>query len=293
MAQAATRQRSAVREEHAAHPTHPEPASKPGKSASVKPGRRRRSGHESGARGAERGTGGKAGRPELGELPKPHLPELNLPKPHLSIWARMAAKILGKILKRVAKHELHRLTQGTNWSLESVGIDEVGELKDKLGGMTPDTSVLKPELPIQESVDVAVPVSFAWSEWMELRSLPEGVDRVVEIERDGGGLTGQLEGESNGRWSAEVLDEREGESFAWKSTEGSDCAGLVTFHALSERLTRLELTLDVLPRDPLQSAQLLTHVAHRHARKELRRFKADLEVVSPDVYADDEHSSSQ
>jgi uncharacterized membrane protein len=127
---------------------------------------------------------------------------------------------------------------------------------------------------------------------MQLRFLPEGVDRVVEIEREDGELRGQLDGVAGGEWIAEVLDERERESFAWKSTEGSDCAGLVTFHSLSERLTRIELTLDVVPRHAKDSALLLTHIAGRRARGDLQRFKADLELVSPDVYADDEPASS-
>lgn len=213
-------------------------------------------------------------------LPKPHLPEPHLPKPHLSIWTRLVAKIL----KKIAKHELRRLTKGTNWSLESVTGDEVAELKGKLGDVLTDMGVAKPQLPIQESVDVAVPLGFAWSQWMELQFLPEGVDRVVDIERQDSSLSGQLEGSGDAAWSADILDERERESFAWKSSEGSDCAGLVTFHPLGERLTRLELTLDVLPHDPLQVGLLLTHIAHRRARRDLRRFKADLEVVSPDVY---------
>jgi uncharacterized membrane protein len=208
----------------------------------------------------------------------PRLPDLGgLPLPHLPLWARLILRIL----KRLAKHELSRLGGKADAPsfLESLRPDAVFEH-------------LKPRLPIQEAVDVAVPLDFAWQQWSELRFLPEGVDRVVEIERDEGGLSGRIDGTLNRPWSAEVLDDRERESFAWKSTEGSDCAGLVTFHELSDRLTRLELTLDVAPRDAGESAMLLTHMAHRRARTELRRFKADLELVSPDVYANDDEDSS-
>jgi uncharacterized membrane protein len=287
MAQAATRNSSAVRKRHAAHPSHPKPAAKP-------------NGGRSDGEGKVGEGEGKAGEGKLGAFlqeRKPHLPavgELSLPKPHLPtphlpFWARLA----GKLLKKLAKHELRRLTDGKHWSLESVAGDELEELRDRLGALTSGAGMAKPQLPIQESVDVAVPLDFAWSQWMELRFLPEGIDHVTDLERDGGELRGRIAGISQESWSAEVLDERECESFAWKSNEGSDCAGLITFHRLSERLTRLELTLDVLPRDAAQSALLLSHLADRRARRELRRFKADLEVVSPDVYADDESSSSR
>jgi uncharacterized membrane protein len=284
MAQATTRRSSAVRKRHAAHPNHPRPAAKP-------------QGGHSDDEGKPDGEGRESKLGDLLPEKKPHLPAVgelslphpHLPKPHLSIWARLA----GKLLKKLAKHELRRLVDGKHWSLESVGGDELEELRDRLGTLTAGAGAAKPRLPIQESVDVAVPLDFAWSEWMQLRFLPEGVDHVTDLERDGGELRGRLGGDSGASWSAEVLDEREGESFAWKSNEGSDCAGLITFHRLSERLTRLELTLDVVPSDAAQSALLLSHLADRRARRELRRFKADLEVVSPDVYADDETSSSR
>jgi uncharacterized membrane protein len=143
-------------------------------------------------------------------------------------------------------------------------------------------------LPIQRSVDIAVPIGFAWEEWMRLCFLPEGVHKVVNIERDGNELFGRIPGARSRDWAAEVLDEREQESFAWQSTEGSDCAGLVTFHDLSRRLTRLELTLDVIPTSAPEAIALLTHLADHHAEAELRRFKARLELINPDLYENDE-----
>jgi uncharacterized membrane protein len=314
MAQTATRQASAVRKRHAVHPNQPQPASKPGEPSSSNVEGRRGNRRSDGGGASKSGAGGRRNGKEptdsaeeqtggsrlmtkltdkLGDK-MPHLPEVrelsaptpHLPKPHFSIWTRL----VGKVLKKIAKHELKRLAKAANWSLEPADTEE---LKGKLGELAPDFGIFRPKLPIQEAVDVAVPLDFAWSEWMTLRFLPEGVGRVIDIERDGGDLSGRMDGDSHESWSATVLDERDRESFAWRSTEGSDCAGLVTFHSLSERLTRLELTLDVLPHDVTESALLLAHVAHRRARNELRKFKADLELVSPDVYTGDEHSSSQ
>ena len=140
-------------------------------------------------------------------------------------------------------------------------------------------------LPIQQSIDVAVPPEIAWEQWMELKHLPEGTHRLTDVERDGDDLlTGTLDGLRARSWSAEVIDEREQESFAWRSTEGSDSAGLVTFHPLSERLTRIEVTIDVLPEGLGEAAQLMLRIADRRIAEELRRFKADAELLNPDVY---------
>jgi uncharacterized membrane protein len=141
-------------------------------------------------------------------------------------------------------------------------------------------------LPIQQSIDIAVPLEVAYEEWMSLDFLPEGPHRVEKIKRGKNGtLVGRLDGPlSSRRWEAEIRDQREGESFAWRSVKGSDCAGLVTFHRIGERLTRVELQLDVVPTGPTEAIELAFHLADLRARGELRRFKARLEAINPDEY---------
>ena len=140
--------------------------------------------------------------------------------------------------------------------------------------------------PVQVSAEIAAPVDVVWGQWMRLDFLPEGVDSVVSIDRhDDDELSGRLRSNRTG-WSARILDERAPESFAWESTAGSDCAGLITFHALSERLTRVELGLDIRPTGLGQAAALTVRRADRRARADLRRFKARVELISPDAYPD-------
>jgi uncharacterized membrane protein len=151
-------------------------------------------------------------------------------------------------------------------------------------GKTAVDNALARRLPIQVSIDVAVPIEVAWDEWLAFDSFTEGIHRIEDLERDGDVLFGTIAGPRSADWEAEIVDEREHESFAWRSHDGSDVAGLVTFHRLSERLTRIELDLDVLPVNPVQAVSLSLHMAHRHAQAELRRFKAHVEFINPDVY---------
>lgn len=141
-------------------------------------------------------------------------------------------------------------------------------------------------VPIQCSIDIAVPLEVAYGEWMKLEFLPEGVHRVEQIKRRGNKLRGKIAGAltQNSQWRAEVREELPNESFVWRSSDGSDCLGLATFHRLAERLTRIELELDVVPTGPAQAFELLTHIADRRAETDLRRFKAGLERISPDDY---------
>src|SRR3954468_5092988 len=99
-------------------------------------------------------------------------------------------------------------------------------LPKEIGWRVVDTvrGALARRIPIQRSIDVAVPLEVAWEEWMTLESLPEGTHRVVDIERDGDDLLfGRISGPRIDRdWEAEILDERENESFAWRSSGASD-----------------------------------------------------------------------
>jgi uncharacterized membrane protein len=143
-------------------------------------------------------------------------------------------------------------------------------------------------LPIQRSVDVAVPIDVAWAEWEQLGFIPEGTHRISGVERDDDGyMVGRVRGLHVERdWEAEITDERAGESFAWHSVGGSDVSGLVTFHPLADRLTRVELHLDVIPSGVTETIELVTRIADRRADAELRRFKAHVETLDPDEYQD-------
>jgi uncharacterized membrane protein len=139
-------------------------------------------------------------------------------------------------------------------------------------------------LPIQRAVDVAVPLEVAWDEWMQFNYFPEGAHRVKDVHRDGDHLVGRVASPARDEWEAEIIDERIDESFAWHSIDGSDCAGLVTFHRLSDRLTRIELNLDVRPVGMAEALALTLHLADRRAEADLRRFKAHVELINPDTY---------
>ena len=198
--------------------------------------------------------------------------------------AGLAARRAGKLAGRTPRKATGRASAAGSRLLESAAqrTAQAGAAAAHAARRT-----AKDRLPIQRSIDIAVPLHVAWEEWMELDTLPEGVGTVREVERDGDRLTG-ITGATEGEWTAEILDERDEQSFAWRSHEGSDCAGLVTFHQLAERLTRIELNLDVVPTGPAEAVALATGLAGRRAERELRRFKARVELISPDVYETDQ-----
>jgi uncharacterized membrane protein len=187
-------------------------------------------------------------------------------------------KLAGAAAKKALKTIVRRAADAGATAIRAVTERTTDATRDAL------ETALSKRLPIQVGIDVAVPLSFAWDEWTTFEWMTEGVHRIEDVERDADQLFGVLPGPRSVEWVADIVDEREEQSFAWRSIEGSDCAGLVTFHRLSERLTRIELDLDVLPINPAEAASLALHVGRRRAESELRRFKAHVEFINPDVY---------
>jgi uncharacterized membrane protein len=192
-------------------------------------------------------------------------------------------KMAGAAIKGVAqkageraKETLPALADASRTALDKVR----GVGWDELGGKVRT-------VPVQRSLDVAVPLEAAWDEWMRLDWMPDGAHRVVDIERDGDVLYGRLTGPRILRdWQAEIVDERADESLAWQTVEGSDTSGLVTFHRLSDRLTRLELELDIVPQGAAEALSLVLRRADRRAEIVMRSFKAQAEALDPDEYPD-------
>jgi uncharacterized membrane protein len=199
--------------------------------------------------------------------------------PHLPTPSRVAKKVARKAAKSVVRKTVE------------MGAGAVRRAADRaaVAGRNAYEAGTSRLVPIQLSIDVAVPIHVAWEQWRSWGCLPEGVHRILDVERDGDSLTGHTAGPREVDWEAEIKDEREDESFAWLSVEGTDVAGLATFHQLSERLTRIELDLDVVPTNPSEAMTLALHVAHRRAEADLRRFKAHVEFISPDAYDDGSH----
>ena len=191
------------------------------------------------------------------------------PKTLAAIARRSARRAAGTLTSKAIPAGASTARKVAAWAGESSGEAIMGHAR---------------RLPIQQAVDVAVPLQVAWDQWMRFNHFSEGTRRVKDVQRDGDRLVGRVARLEADEWEAEIIDERVDESFAWQSIDGSDCAGLVTFHRLSDRLTRIELNLDVRPIRLAEALALTLHLADRRAKADLRGFKVHVELLSPDTY---------
>jgi uncharacterized membrane protein len=135
-------------------------------------------------------------------------------------------------------------------------------------------------LPVQGSIDIALPVAAVSDLCTHFEEYPQIVDRVtaVEVEDDthfdvfvrARGREHQL--------SIELVDEVPAERLDWECTGELEHSGVLTFHPLAPRLTRLELTIERASEGPIEQLARIVGLPERVLAQELRRFKAVAEL---------------
>jgi uncharacterized membrane protein len=140
-------------------------------------------------------------------------------------------------------------------------------------------------MPIQQSVDVAVPIKTAYNQWTQFEDWPRFMHRVEsadQVDDATVAFSTKVWGITK-RFKASIAEQRPDKRIEWDATEGLSHTGVVTFHRLSDRLTRIEVTVDVEPDSLLEKAGRGMRHAKRAIRGDLHRFKAFVELNEDDV----------
>jgi uncharacterized membrane protein len=135
-------------------------------------------------------------------------------------------------------------------------------------------------MPIQQSVDVAVPVKRAYNYWTSFEDWPEFMHRIEsaeEVDDNTVSFQAKIWGISK-RFEAEVVEQHPEERIEWNVTDGYAHTGVVTFHPLAKNLTRIDVSLDVQPANLIDKASRGMRFVKRAVRGDLHRFKAYVEL---------------
>ncbi len=130
-----------------------------------------------------------------------------------------------------------------------------------------------------ETVDVEVPVRTAYNQWTQFEEFPrfmEGVERIEQVDDtlthwkiSIGGVTREFD--------AKITEQHPDERVAWKSVDGTDHAGVVTFHRLDDSHTRVTLQLDTAPEGIVEQLGDKLGLVKRRAKGDMERFKEFIE----------------
>ena len=132
---------------------------------------------------------------------------------------------------------------------------------------------------VQESIDVAVPVTTAYNQWTQFESFPQFMGGVDSITQTSDTLTHWVTsiGGVKREFDAEITEQHPDERVAWKSIDGESHAGVVTFHRLDDNLTRLMVQIDWQPGTFIEKVGAVVNADTVQVKGDLKRFKDFIE----------------
>ena len=134
--------------------------------------------------------------------------------------------------------------------------------------------------PIEQSIDLDVPVRAAYDQWTRFEEFPQFMKGVEEIQQlDDRHLHWVAElGGTRHEWDAEITEQQPDERVAWRNTDGKDNAGVVTFHKLSDTSSRVMVQIDFVPEGIKEKVGAAINAPDRQVKGDLERFKELVEA---------------
>lgn len=131
---------------------------------------------------------------------------------------------------------------------------------------------------IEESVEVAVPVSAAYNQWTQFESFPEfmtGVKSVTQTDDTHLHWVVNVAGQRH-EFDAEITEQHPDERVAWRSTDRKH-AGVVTFHKLTDASAKVMVQLDWDTENLVEKAAATVGADDAQVKIDLQRFKQLIE----------------
>jgi uncharacterized membrane protein len=132
---------------------------------------------------------------------------------------------------------------------------------------------------VQKSVEVSVPVREAYNQWTQFEEFPkfmEGVEEIRQLDDKRLFWKTNIAGVKR-EFEAEVTEQHPDHRIAWRSTGGTENAGVVTFHRLDDTHTRVTVQLDAEPEGAVEKVGDALGLLKRRVKGDLGRFKELIE----------------
>ena len=132
---------------------------------------------------------------------------------------------------------------------------------------------------VEHTIDVDVPVRVAYDQWTQFESFPEfmeGVEQITQLTDTRTHWKTKIAGVER-EFDAEITEQHPDERIAWRSVDGPEQAGVVTFHRLGEGRSKVMLQLDYAPEGLVEQAGDKLGVVSRRVSGDLERFKRFIE----------------
>ncbi|MFD5875899.1 SRPBCC family protein [Streptomyces sp. NPDC060322] len=129
---------------------------------------------------------------------------------------------------------------------------------------------------ISEDIDVGVPVREAYDQWTQFQEFSTFAKGVVSVEKsDDTSSNWKVKvAKSTRSWKASVTEQIPDERISW-TTEGAKgtVKGVVTFHRVTDNLTRVLLVLEYFPKGLFEKTGNIWRAQGRRARLDLKLYR--------------------
>ncbi len=133
---------------------------------------------------------------------------------------------------------------------------------------------------VQESIEVAVPVTAAYNQWVKFEEFPqfmEGVKSVRQLGERRYHWVVEVAGKTK-EWDAEITDMQVNKAISWAATDGTPNSGKVYFEPLSPDRTAVTVDMGFAAEGILEKAGAALGLAERRVEADLKRFQALVEA---------------
>ena len=128
---------------------------------------------------------------------------------------------------------------------------------------------------VTKSINVAVPVRTAYDQWTQFETFPrfmKGVESIKQTDDTHSHWVTKVGGVQR-EFDTEITEQHPDERVAWKSTDGTTHAGVVTFHKLSDHQSRLMVQIEHEEDGLLEKVGSALGADTHRVKGDLERFK--------------------
>ncbi len=132
---------------------------------------------------------------------------------------------------------------------------------------------------VTQSIDVDVDVQTLYNQWTQFEEFPrfmEGVNHIEQIDDRHLRWTVEVAGVER-EFDTEITEQDPDQRIAWKATSGVDHAGVVTFHRLNDRQSRVTLQMSFDPEGFVENVGDKLGLVAARTKGDLERFKEFIE----------------
>ena len=128
---------------------------------------------------------------------------------------------------------------------------------------------------VERHIDIDVPVRVAYDQWTQFEEFPtfmDGIESVTQIDDRRLHWVAEVGG-ARREWDAEITEQHPDHRIAWRSVDGTENAGVVTFHRLNDNQTRVMVQIEHEPESLVEKAGSALGFDDRRVKGDLQRFK--------------------